>query len=187
MENELIEQLVKNIIQGNIVSFPTETVYSLSCDINNSNAINKIYKIKNRDFNKLFSVFVDLKFLDNFVIYNSNLKTTIQEELSCGTTIVFNKKNNNVLKNIKGNSIGIRYPRHDFSRKLLKKLGGLPIVATSVNKSGENALCDYNEIIDNFADIDFVVDNNLLENKIISGKPSKIISVVDGDIKIIRE
>ena len=39
MKNEIINKLVQNIIDGKIVSFPTETVYALSCNANNINTI----------------------------------------------------------------------------------------------------------------------------------------------------
>lgn len=187
MENEIIDKLIQNIVDGKIVSFPTETVYSLSCDANNIEAINKIYELKNRPKSKLFSVFVDIDFLDDYVVYNNDLKHFIYNELYDGTTIIFNKKDDKILPYIEGNTIGIRYPKHNFTRLLLKKLGNFPIVATSVNKSGEEPLCDYGEIMKQFEYIDFVVDNGLLKNSVVGGKPSRIVSVVDGDVVVVRK
>ena len=188
MENEIIDKLIQNIVDGKIVSFPTETVYALSCNVNNIEAINKIYELKNRPKNKLFSIFVDIDFLNDYVVYDNNLKNFIYNELYDGTTIIFNKKNDKILPYIEGNTIGIRYPKHNFTRLLLKKLGNLPIVATSVNKSGEEPLCDYDKIVKNFSDIDFVVDDDLLKNDdVMSGRPSGIVSVVDGKVRSVRE
>ena len=56
----LVDKLIKYIDAGKVVSFPTETVYALSCDAINEKAIDKIYKIKKRDKSKLFSVFIDI-------------------------------------------------------------------------------------------------------------------------------
>lgn len=187
MENEIIDELIKNMINGKVVSFPTETVYALSCDANNIDAINKIYELKNRPKNKLFSVFVDIDFLDEYVVYDSDLKDFIFNELNNGTTIIFNKKNNKVLPYIEGDTIGIRYPKHNFTRLLLKQLGNFPIVATSVNKSGEMPICDYDKIVKNFSDIDFVVDNDLLKNDVMSGRPSRVVSVIDRNMVVVRE
>ncbi len=185
MENILINNLTEKINSGKIVSFPTETVYALSCDVNNIEAIERIYKIKNRDRSKLLSIFINKELLNNLVIYEYSFQSLIEKELENGTTIIFNKKNNDVLNNIKSNTIGIRIPKHDFTRKMLKKLNK-PIVATSVNLSGELPLCNYDDIVRNFGnEIDYIIDNKLIKS-FINGKPSKIISVVDGEFKKIR-
>lgn len=182
----IINNLINHIKNGNVVSFPTETVYALSCDANNFRAIENIYNIKNRNKNKLFSIFVDFTLLNNFVVYENKLKQLINEELKNGTTIIFNKKNNDILPFIESETVGIRIPKHDFTRKLLQKIQE-PLVATSVNTSGEPPLYNYYNIIENFPQIPYVVNNDLISNSEISGKPSKIISVVDGDVKILRE
>ena len=183
----MIDTLTDNIKRGKIVSFPTETVYALSCDANNSEAINKIYETKHRNISKLLSVFIDIDFLNNFADYDSKFANIVKDELERGTTIIFRKKSDKILPNIKSNTIGIRYPKHDFVRSLLKRLNGLAIVATSTNISGFPPLCNYSDILNNFKNIDYVVDNDLLNNSVLSGNSSKIISVVDDKIEIIRE
>ena len=183
MIDKIIDNLIINIKNGKIVSFPTETVYALSCDANNKSAINKIYEIKNRDKSKLCSIFVDIEDIENYVYFDN--KDFVYNNLLQGNTIIFNKKNN-ILPLINSNTLGIRYPKHNFTRQLLKKLK-IPIIATSVNISGEKPLTNYNDIKNNFKNIDYVVDNSLLKDSIIIGKPSKIISIVDNDVKVIRE
>ena len=183
MIDKIIDNLIINIKNGKIVSFPTETVYALSCDANNKTAIDKIYEIKNRDKNKLCSIFVDIEDIENYVYFDN--KDFVYNNLLQGNTIIFNKKNN-ILPLINSNTLGIRYPKHNFTRQLLKKLK-IPIIATSVNISGEKPLTNYNDIKNNFKNIDYIVDNSLLKDNIIIGKPSKIISIVDNDVKVIRE
>ena len=183
MIDKIIDNLIINIKNGKIVSFPTETVYALSCDANNKTAIDKIYEIKNRDKNKLCSIFVDIEDIENYVYFDN--KDFVYNNLLQGNTIIFNKKNN-ILPLINSNTLGIRYPKHNFTRQLLKKLK-IPIIATSVNISGEKPLTNYNDIKNNFKNIDYIVDNSLLKDSIIIGKPSKIISIVDNDVKVIRE
>lgn len=183
MIDKILDDLIINIKNGKIVSFPTETVYALSCDANNKTAIDKIYKIKNRDKSKLCSVFIDIEDIENYVYFDN--RDFVYNNLLQGNTIIFNKKDN-VLPLINSATLGIRYPKHNFTRMLLKKLK-IPIIATSVNISGEEPLIDYNTIKNNFKNIDYVVDNSLLKDSIINGKPSKVISIVDNDVKVIRE
>ncbi len=183
MIDKILGDLIINIKNGKIVSFPTETVYALSCDANNKTAIDKIYEIKNRDKSKLCSVFIDIEDIENYVYFDN--KDFVYNNLLQGNTIIFNKKDN-VLPLINSATLGIRYPKHNFTRMLLKKLK-MPIIATSVNISGEEPLIDYDIIKNNFKNIDHVVDNSLLKDSIINGKPSKVISIVNNKIKIIRE
>ena len=46
-----IKKAKNNLENGNLVIFPTETVYGLGADATNYDAIKKIYEIKNRPFN----------------------------------------------------------------------------------------------------------------------------------------
>lgn len=80
----------------------------------------------------------------------------------------------------------LEYQNIIFAGLLLKTINK-PIVATSVNYSGDKPLYDYKEIIKNFPQINYIVNNNVLKNSVISGKPSKIISVVNNIIEIVRE
>lgn len=180
---ELVEELINYINDGKIVSFPTETVYALACDAENINSINKIYNIKNRDKSKLFSVFIDIDSIEKYIYLNN--KDLAYDFLLEGTTVIFKKKEH-VLPFINSDTLGIRYPKHDFTRLLLKKLKN-PIVATSVNLSGQPPLCDYESIIKNFTNIDFVIDNSLLLNNYMTKKPSKIVSLTSDEIVILRE
>jgi len=54
--SEGIELAVKAIKDGNVVVFPTDTVYGIGCDPFNSKAVEKIYHIKQRQSNKLLPV-----------------------------------------------------------------------------------------------------------------------------------
>ena len=50
-EKNTIKIAIKKLFAGELVIFPTETVYGLGADATNSVAIKKIYKIKNRPLN----------------------------------------------------------------------------------------------------------------------------------------
>ena len=43
-----ISAAADSLIAGNLVAFPTETVYGLGADANNENAVSRIYKVKGR-------------------------------------------------------------------------------------------------------------------------------------------
>ncbi|CAD8206417.1 unnamed protein product [Paramecium pentaurelia] len=119
--------------QGELVAFPTETVYGLGANAKNAQAILNIFKAKRRPLSDPLIVHVHDKnniytdkpdFLDSFaelfwpgpftiVLKSTQLETT--EILSAGT-----------------GSIGIRIPNHKVALELLEK-ANLPIAAPSAN------------------------------------------------------
>ena len=82
--------LAKNVLEaGNLVIFPTETVYGLGCDATNIEAIRKIYKLKKRPTsNPLICHFKDLqqveknfeisKFFVCFLVFNFIFELSIK-------------------------------------------------------------------------------------------------------------
>ena len=44
-----IEKAIKTLEKGGVIIYPSDTIWALGCDATNQNAINKIYKIKNRN------------------------------------------------------------------------------------------------------------------------------------------
>lgn len=51
-----IGRAIEILKAGGIVAYPTDTVYGLGCDVFNSEAIDRIYKVKQRPRNQPFSV-----------------------------------------------------------------------------------------------------------------------------------
>jgi L-threonylcarbamoyladenylate synthase len=58
LSEKVIKEVVKIINEGGVVVFPTDTVYGLICDATNKKAVEKIFKIKNREKDKVLPVFV---------------------------------------------------------------------------------------------------------------------------------
>ena len=52
-------QAIKTLRNGGVVVYPTETVYGLGCDPFNKQAVEKVYQIKGRDFNKPLPLIAD--------------------------------------------------------------------------------------------------------------------------------
>ena len=70
-EKNTIKIAIKKLFAGELVIFPTETVYGLGADATNSVAIKKIYKIKNRPLNNpIISHFRNLEKLNDHVELN---------------------------------------------------------------------------------------------------------------------
>ena len=175
----------KHLIMGNLVIFPTETVYGLGCDATNTVAIKKIYKIKKRPLsNPLICHFSSIsKIKENFEL--SELDNTIANKFWPGPlTLILRKKNKSKIKKIlsnKLNFVGCRIPDNRIALKLLKSIP-FPLAAPSANLATKISTTRYE-------DLNKDIKNNAL---IIKGKKTKfglestVIKTYKNKIEILR-
>ena len=117
-----IEQAVKALKEGKTILYPTDTVWGLGCDATNSEAVKKIYNIKQRSESK--ALIVLLPSLDAVANHVQDISPSIPEILEKAerpTTIIYPKAKN-LAENLvaENGSIAIRMPNHDFCQQLLK-------------------------------------------------------------------
>jgi len=182
----------KNIVSkilsnGGIAILPTDTIYSLSCIISNTNSLKKILEIKGRDAAQGMPILVPS--IDYFNIYaqniNNKIETIIKTFMPGPLTLILNKKPD-VSNLISGpnNTIALRIPDNSDLIDIMNKIKS-GITGTSANLSGKTHSLDSYEIIKDLGtkvDI-FVFGNYKVENK----NPSTILDVTSDKIKIIRE
>ncbi len=175
-----------NAIQNNLLEcFPTETVYALACNALNNESIGKIYQIKKRSQNKPLSIFVsDIYNLTKIAKVKERYIDLINHFSPGPITYILPLKNNNILPNeFFKDSIGIRIPEHPIAISILNKLK-VPIVATSINISGEKSVCKANDIPQSIKQHLSVV---IEDDELVSGTESTIIDLTEDKIKVLRE
>ena len=128
----------KILNEGNLVIFPTETVYGLGGSATNYDAIKKIYKIKNRPHdNPIICHFKDLDSVEKNFYFNNTSYRLAEKFWPGPLTLILEKKESSTicpeLSNNK-NFVGCRIPNHPIALQLLKKLD-FPIAAPSANIS----------------------------------------------------
>ena len=133
-----IKLAADKIKNGDIVAFPTETVYGLGADGLNPIAVAKIFEAKNRPtFNPLIMHISSIDQLDNLVEINSSkIKKLIKNFWPGPLTLVLPKKY--IVPDIvtAGHStVAVRMPDHPVALKLIKESGS-PIAAPSANTFG---------------------------------------------------
>ncbi|MCF6280082.1 MAG: threonylcarbamoyl-AMP synthase [Flavobacteriaceae bacterium] len=173
--------------ESKTILYPTDTVWGIGCDATNSDAVSKIYTIKQRNESKSLVVLVDsFEMLQQYVDTIPTLVKKILSKNKNPTTIIYNNPKN-LAKNViaKDNTVAIRIVKDKFCQELIQEFGK-PIVSTSANISGNPTPKSFKEIEPSILEsVDYVV--NLHQNR-INKKPSKIIKLeVDGSIKIIRD
>lgn len=176
-------EIIKN---GGIVVFPTETVYGIGTNGLDKEAVERLYKIKERPLNKPISLLVsDYEMIEKVVKDINELEYKIMKKFFPGPlTIILNKKD--IVPDIVtsgGSTVGIRMPEEEITRKLIE-YAGVPIAAPSANISGKASGIDLQEIVKEFGDkVDYYIDGG--KSKI--GIGSTIVKVENNTIKILRE
>ena len=182
---------VVNVLQeGGVVILPTETVYTLAVDATNESAVKKIYKIKERDYNKPLHVVVSsLGMAKKYVYINSLGKKLANKFLPGPLTLIF-KKRPRKLPNLLTSglrTLGIRIPDLKINQEI-SRVFGKPYTTTSANKSsGLNPYTvkeslyqlDKNKV----SLINLIVDAGPLPHL----KPSTIVNVTGDSFKILRQ
>lgn len=181
-----IESALKHLKNGNLILYPTDTVWGIGCDATNEAAIAKIYSLKKRiDSKALICLVADDRMLDKYVQHIPEAALNIIEIAEKPTTIIYDRAQN-LAKNLIANdgSIAIRVPNEEFCYQLIRKFGGA-IVSTSANISGEPTPKQFSEISpDILKGVSYVVNLHREKSK---NSPSTIIKLSnDGLVKIIR-
>lgn len=173
--------------QGGIILYPTDTVWGIGCDATNSEAVNKIYTLKEREETKSMICLVnDIDMLDKYIETIPNAALTIIKQSQKPTTIIYNNPKR-IAKNLvaNDNTLAIRVVNNTFCNALIKSFNK-PLVSTSANISEQPTPKSFKEISEHILKgVDYIVNLPDEKNK---AKPSSIIKLSsDGTIKIIRE
>jgi L-threonylcarbamoyladenylate synthase len=151
MERSFFEQEVEKALEvlrrGNIILYPTDTIWGIGCDATNEEAIRRIYQIKNREDSKSMIILVaDERDVLQYVAAPDLAVFDFIEEQTRPTTIIFEHAiglPDNLIA--EDGSVAIRIVRDEFCRHLIKRLRK-PIVSTSANISGKPSPKNFAEI-----------------------------------------
>lgn len=173
--------------KGGLILYPTDTVWGIGCDATNAEAVEKVFKLKQRSDDKsLICLVSDFKMLNEFIEDVPEVAYDILKYAAKPTTIIYDDPIR-IAENIiaKDNTLAIRVVKDDFCKTLIRKFRK-PIVSTSANISGRPTPRTYSEIDPLILEgVDYVV--NLHRDK-KTGKPSAIIKLGnDGSVKVIRK
>ncbi|OAD91885.1 threonylcarbamoyl-AMP synthase [Aequorivita soesokkakensis] len=182
-----IENCITVLKKGGLILYPTDTVWGIGCDATNPEAVDKVFKLKQRsDEKSLICLVHDFRMLNEYVENVPEVAYDILKYAKKPTTIIYDDPIR-VAENIiaEDNSLAIRVTKDEFCKKLIQRFRR-PLVSTSANISGENTPQSYAEIDPLILEgVDYVVN---LHHEKKSGKPSAIIKLKnDGSVKVIRQ
>ena len=183
---EDIKKISESIRLGRIIILPTDTVYGISASPFNEKAIKKVYDLKERDLSKPCNILVSNFSMIKDVTKNiTKIEERIIKEFFPGALTIIFDKNDKIPKSVTAglDTIGIRMPDNKFLLELIENIGH-PILATSLNISGEKAEINVSNLPKKIKEnVDLIVDAGDAKIK----KASTIIRVEENKIKILRE
>ena len=175
-----------NIIKnGELVLFPTETVYGIGADGLNSEAVKKIFIAKGRaSDNPLILHVSNIEMINRIAEDITPLEEQLINNFFPGPLTIILKRKEIVPDVVTGglDTVGIRMPSNKIAHDLIE-LAGTPIAAPSANISGRPSGTNINDIFEELNDrVDYILDGG--ETKI--GLESTVIRVIDNKIHILR-
>lgn len=140
-----IQFIIDCLKNDGVIIYPTDTVYSIGCDITKPKAIEKLCRLKNIKPEKANFSFVcsDLSQLANYAKPISNSLFRIMKKALPGPYTFILEANSNVPKLLKQNkkTVGIRVPDNTICKRIIMELGN-PIITTSLHNT-EDDILDY--------------------------------------------
>jgi L-threonylcarbamoyladenylate synthase len=186
---DAISTAIKKLMSGDVVAFPTETVYGLGADCTNDDAVQKIFAVKGRpSFNPLIIHVHSLSEAEKFGEFNPTALKLAQRFWPGPLTLVVPLIkpcliSNHVTAGL--STIAIRCPNHPVALKLLQNYPN-PIAAPSANKSGYVSPTKYSHVYDEFAGDVFIIPGDQscigLESTIVDCSESAVFILRPGSI-----
>ena len=143
-----------NLLDGNLVAFPTETVYGLGADATNSSAVARIYSVKGRPSDHPLIVHVSsMQRLGDWADDIPEYAIKLARDFWPGPMTLVLKRSELVQDFITGgqDTVGVRVPDHVIARALLEafeNLGGKGVAAPSANRFGQVSPTTAEAVID---------------------------------------
>ena len=181
--SEGIEKATKYIRSGGVVVFPTDTVYGIGCNPYDGKAVEKIYKIKNRESQKLLPLLgYSINELEKIAVFTTEMKKIVEKFWPGPITLIVELKDGKIKQSMKlKDRIAVRIPKNECALSLLKECR--IIIGTSANISGSKSFTDPDDCEKNLVGYDILVDGG----KITSVDESTIIEFDGNKLKILRK
>ena len=182
-EPRKIRRAVDLLEKGEIIGYPTDTVYGLGCDVSNKGAIERLYQVKgmNRD-KQLAFLCPDLSDIARYAIVENQAYRVLKHFLPGPYTFILSATREvpKILQT-RQKTVGIRVPDHPVTLALVRELGR-PLINTTAAPPGADPMVDPWEIDEQFHGLGLVLDGG-------GGGtiPTTVVDLSQGFVQVIRE
>lgn len=180
-----IRAAAEAIRKGELVIFPTETVYGLAADATNDEAVLRVFAAKGRGWEQSLPVQIaDPGDLGGVAAEMPEGTRRLAEKYWPGPLTIVLKKSRAISEFVTGGrgTVGVRIPDHPVALALLRELGA-PIVATSANLSGEEPATNAGSAV---RDLGHLVSVVLDAGECRLGVPSTVVDLSVSPPRILR-
>ena len=183
-DEDSMAKAVLSLHQGQLIAFPTETVYGLGADARNDQAITSIFEAKGRPSNNPLIVHVpDLESAKRYGSFNRQALSLAEQFWPGPLTLVVPRLEGAGLSPLVSaglSTIALRVPANEIARSLLDAFGG-PVAAPSANLSGLLSPTEPEHVEEMLKDqVSLILDGGACEQ----GIESTIIGF-EGDVSVI--
>ena len=176
--------IARQLVNGSVAAFPTDTVYGLGADYLNAKAVSRIYRIKGRSKTKQLILMVGRR-QDVFNVAENvppDVERLIKKYWPGPLTLILNASLAVRLATGK-KTVGVRMPGCKELIEILKQCPR-PLATTSANISGGRSCCSFQEVKKLFdGKVDLIIDGGIAKH----GKESTILDVSAFPCNILRE
>ncbi len=158
-EPRKIRRAVDALLAGEVIAYPTDTVYGLGCDLMNKKAIDRLYAIKGMERSRdLAFVCADLSEIARYAVVENHQYRTLKHLLPGPYCFILDATREvPKLVQMKKKTVGIRVPDNAIIRAITRELGR-PVISTTAQRTGEDPLVDARDIDAAFKGLGLVVD-----------------------------
>jgi len=176
--SEAVERAARAVADGDLIVYPTETVYGLGADALDAEAVERVFAAKGRDRDDPLSLAVaDAETALDYVHATETERAFMAEFLPGPVTVVCEKRAA-VPDALTGgrDRVGIRVPDHDLARAVLDAAG--PTTGTSANVSGRGSVTSAADLDPEIRDAAAVV----IDGGETPGTESTVVDVAAGEV-----
>jgi len=184
MQRIELSKAIEALRNGDIVVYPTDTLYAFGVDIYNKDAVKKVFEVKKRPLDNPLPVSVSNLVDIEKIAFVSDIARDLAEYFLPGPlTMILNKKSV-ILDVVTGglDNVAVRIPDNDVALELLSRYG--PITVTSANVHGKEVPDIISDIKMQFNSDDVAV---YLDYGKLNGLPSTIVDMTAGKPRIVRD
>lgn len=181
-----IAEAARLIRAGELVAFPTETVYGLGADATNGQAVARIFAAKGRpSFNPLISHVATLADAERLAAFDDLARRLAATFWPGPLTVVLPRRGDCPVSELATaglDTIAVRVPSHPVAQALLAATG-VPVAAPSANRSGHVSATRAEHVAADFGDrVRLILDSGPTAH----GLESTVVQVADGRLHLLR-
>jgi len=178
------DSVAEDIMNGELVVYPTETVYGIGANIFDEAAVKKLFLAKRRPFDMPLSVAVlDKKMANEIAVVDERAEKLFDAFLPGPLTIIIKKRENvpDIVTSM-SEKVGIRIPDHPVAMEIIRRAG--PIITTSANLHSHPDAVRVQEAVNDFGPS---VKTYIDCGPCTLGKPSTIVWLMGDKTEIVRQ